>query len=82
MRPLVVDPHTGETPEERELAIATQRFLDALAAVDRYTPGPLPPWKRQWWLVRAPMGLQDGRALLSAENRVLSCGRYPRRLCK
>ena len=37
IRPLVVDPHTGETPEEQELARATQRFLDALAA--RAEPG-------------------------------------------
>jgi len=37
IRPLVVDPHTGETPEEQELARATQRFLDTLAA--RAQPG-------------------------------------------
>lgn len=37
MRPLVVDPDTGETPEEPALAVATQQFLEALAAVDRQT---------------------------------------------
>ena len=33
----MVDPETGETPEEQELAKATQPFLDALAAVNCQT---------------------------------------------
>eukprot|EP00435_Cladocopium_sp_Y103_P030435 s1773_g7.t1 len=63
MRPLRVDPNTGETPEEQELARATQAFLAALAAVDAAQPH----------IVAVPEALEDDTpedapGVVSAEN--------------
>ena len=41
IRPMVVHPDTGETPEDG--AVATQRFLSALAAVDNQAPRVIVP---------------------------------------
>eukprot|EP00435_Cladocopium_sp_Y103_P075752 s366_g64.t1 len=59
MRPMVVDPNTGETPEEIELSRATQAFLAALAAVDATQPHVVEP---------VPRAIEDAPGMMTAED--------------